>query len=160
MEYFIIERPTLCLRAHLLHNAGTCGVNLLRKPLLHYTGNFWTTSCQYVKDVLQPTTFVWPENETLFNYISAETWIGNYMEFTPYFGRYKNHKYVNLFSLPFQLYFKKAALKKYEWIITRKTFLQLNHTYSKGHYLSQYPPGNQTDLWNDYFNGIQNLTIH
>jgi hypothetical protein len=38
MEFFLLERPTLCTRAILNHGTMTCGVNLQVKPSSHYSG--------------------------------------------------------------------------------------------------------------------------
>jgi len=38
MEYFLLERPTLCARAILNHGTMTCGVNMRKQPSRHYSG--------------------------------------------------------------------------------------------------------------------------
>lgn len=38
MEWFLLERPTLCMRAILNHGTMTCGVNLQKHPSMHYSG--------------------------------------------------------------------------------------------------------------------------
>jgi len=41
MEWFLLERPTLCIRAILNHGTMTCGVNLQKEPSRHYSGNLF-----------------------------------------------------------------------------------------------------------------------
>ena len=54
MEWFLLERPTLCIRAILNHGTQTCGVNLQMQPSMHYSGtshgliNFYFFLCAFV----------------------------------------------------------------------------------------------------------------
>jgi len=81
MEWFLLEKPTLCIRAMLYHGADTCGVNLRNQPRIHYSGNFWAASCDHVKS-LPPdpdltVDFGAPWSKDLSFYLAAEMWIGN-----------------------------------------------------------------------------------
>ena len=69
MEYFLIERPALCLEKHVLRNASTCGVSWHSKPAYHYAGNFWSASCKYIQQLKPMTT-----KET--GYTDGEMWVG------------------------------------------------------------------------------------
>jgi hypothetical protein len=40
MEGFLLERPTLCIKAILHYGAKTCGVEMKVSPSMHYSGNF------------------------------------------------------------------------------------------------------------------------
>jgi hypothetical protein len=42
MEWFLLERPNLCIRAILNHGTMTCGVNLQKEPSKHYSGMTYT----------------------------------------------------------------------------------------------------------------------
>lgn len=56
------------------------GVQLLHKVSIHYSGNFYSASCNSIKD-LPITTRAFPKEIHWFrlkNYILAETWIFNY----------------------------------------------------------------------------------
>jgi hypothetical protein len=75
MESFLLERPTLCLRAMLYHGALTCGVNLNHYSRWHYSGNFWAASCDYIA-TLPPTVELDLSLPELYNYVIAEIWIG------------------------------------------------------------------------------------
>ena len=57
---------------------------------------------------------------------------------------------MNLFQLQGDLYLNKAVLKHYEWIISQKTFFEMNYSIPNIP-LSEFPylSGNQTDLWID-----------
>jgi len=68
MECFLIEKPTLCLRAMLYHGADTCGVNFRYQPRFHYSGNIWAASCDYIKSL--------PPDPDLNLDFGAEMWIG------------------------------------------------------------------------------------
>ena len=68
MEYFILERPSLCLTT-LLHGATTYVAQLFVDPR-HYSRNFWTDLCDFIhkSPILNET-----ENEN--NYVAAEFWL-------------------------------------------------------------------------------------
>ncbi len=70
-EYFLIERPALCLDKILLQNASTCGVNWKTKD--HYSGNFWSAACRHIQH-LEP---MGPNNS---GYTDAEMWLGKNAE--------------------------------------------------------------------------------
>jgi hypothetical protein len=44
MEYFLLERPTLCTRAILNHGTLTCGVSMRKQPSMHYSGKIMCVS--------------------------------------------------------------------------------------------------------------------
>jgi len=67
LEYFLTERPHLCLDQILLQNASTCGANWHVMPKNHYSGNFWSASCEHVLKL-------GPMADT--NYFAAEFWLG------------------------------------------------------------------------------------
>lgn len=69
LEYFLLERPQLCLGQLLYHNASTCGANWHPKLKNHYSGNFWSATCKHIVQ-LDPI----PMNET--QYVAAEMWLG------------------------------------------------------------------------------------
>jgi hypothetical protein len=73
MEWFLIEKPTLCLYALLYHGASTCGVNLFSWPSWHYSGNFWAASCDWIRSI---PPVVDKSDEGFMKYIAAELWIG------------------------------------------------------------------------------------
>lgn len=147
MEWFLLEKPTLCIRSHVLYQAKTCGVDLRQWDTTHYSGNFWSASCHYIIEL---------PLKTHNNYLSAEFWIGNYTQYKRNFGPWIK-EYINLFQLPYDLYVNKSSLDKYEFIISQKSFLDMNHTNSnKRQWDNGYPTGNQTDLWINYLNGIEN----
>jgi hypothetical protein len=47
MEYFNIEKWSECVDT--LNMYDTCGVNLQKLPVLHYSGNFWWATSNYIK---------------------------------------------------------------------------------------------------------------
>ena len=73
LEYFLIERPALCLEKILLQNASTCGANWHPQLQNHYSGNFWSASCKHIQH-LNPMT---SEDS---GYTDAEFWLGKYAE--------------------------------------------------------------------------------
>jgi hypothetical protein len=76
MESFLLERPTLCLRAMLYHGAQTCGVNIVFCYRWHYSGNFWAASCDYIATLPPTIQLSSADGQDHYNYIAAETWIG------------------------------------------------------------------------------------
>ena len=68
LEYFLLERPHLCLDQILFQNATTCGANWHVKMKNHYSGNFWSASCSHVLQ-LKPMG----SDE---NYVGPEFWLG------------------------------------------------------------------------------------
>ena len=95
MEWFLLEKPTLCLRAMLYHGASTCGVNLHDFPKPHYSGNFWSASCDYVNS-LPSLVHTFAKSD---NYLQAEMWIGegivpgqvNFTKHVSFFETYDIH---------------------------------------------------------------------
>lgn len=159
MEWFLLERPTLCLRAILHHGSQTCGVDLRGFPSMHYSGNFWSASCDYVKEL--PIQDAWPDEQTngWLHYLSAEMWIGNFT----YRSVDEEKKFLSLFNIMAILYNYRATPDVYNWILRDRTFYQGNHTSyfqapgwegcddcNRG-----YDSGNQTELWEDYIVGLQ-----
>lgn len=71
LEYFLIQRPELCLEELLLHNASTCGANWHFEMKNHYSGNFWAASCQHIEKLQLITS----DDD---NYIASEMWLGRY----------------------------------------------------------------------------------
>jgi hypothetical protein len=159
MEWFLLERPTLCMRAILNHGSKTCGVDLRGFPSMHYSGNFWSASCDYVADL--PMRDAWPDESTnsWLHYISAEMWIGNFSHRNA--GDEK--KFLSLFNIMAVLYDYRATPEVYTWILSDRAFYEGNHTSyfqvpgwegcddcNRG-----YESGNQTELWEDYILGLE-----
>jgi hypothetical protein len=72
MAYFAIERHKDCISA--LRSADICGVNWLRSPWPHFSGNFWWSRSEYVKLLAAARSLPdskWPER------FKAERWIGS-----------------------------------------------------------------------------------
>jgi len=69
LEYFLIERPALCLDKILLQNASTCAANWHPTLHNHYSGNFWSASCKHIQRL---------ERLKDSNYVAAEFWLGSY----------------------------------------------------------------------------------
>jgi hypothetical protein len=70
MEYFLLERPGLCLNLIANGGASACGVEL-HEHGPHYSGNFWATTCYYVSKNLKRM------NASIDSgYTTAEFWIG------------------------------------------------------------------------------------
>ena len=86
LEYFTIERPQLCLDQLLLKGATSCGPNWRPgnadnfkgrevpkgKHLItnHYSGNFWSATCEHINHLEPMTGKMW--------YTDGELWIGRY----------------------------------------------------------------------------------
>jgi hypothetical protein len=128
MERFLLERPTLCLRAMLFHDALTCGVNLHLDSNWHYSGNFWAASCDYIKTV--PPT-VQDDN----NYITAELWIGRNIS-----GPVNYTKHVEFFD-SMDIF---SGIGLYRNVI-------LPEQYSD---VSQHRMGMYSGIWSDYTDSI------
>ena len=143
MEWFIYERPTLCLKAILRHGAMTCGVQLKTKPLVHYSGNFWAASCDYIQQLNNNK----PTGSKQVRYIGAELWIGNQTMTR------NETEVLNLFSIPTpHLYNEPIYLRpfldsggalpeRYNLVFSNKT------SWPKDRY----------KLWLDYLSGIDSL---
>jgi hypothetical protein len=164
MEAFLLDRPSLCIRAIMNHGADTCGVNFYTIPYLHYSGNFWAASCDYIVN-LPPTKDQWRPHDPgfvedyWFTKHSSEFWIGNFTNVTDFFG----HKHISLFTIDANLYSTHAEYGIYQWIFDNNTLYtsgEKNSTVSVGQPPSKnlYDAGNLTDLWLDYMNSRSNLT--
>jgi hypothetical protein len=86
LEYFTIERPQLCLEQLLLGGATSCGPNWRPgnmdnfkggkvpkgKHLItnHYSGNFWSATCEHINHLEPMTGEMW--------YTDGELWIGKW----------------------------------------------------------------------------------
>ena len=102
LEYFLIEHPALCLEKILFQNASTCGANW--HPILrnHYSGNFWSASCEHIRR-LKPMT---SEDS---GYYDAEFWVGKYKD------RESNQKHhANLHFTTENLYEHAITPEEYE----------------------------------------------
>eukprot|EP00590_Aulacoseira_subarctica_P007213 CAMPEP_0172427792 /NCGR_PEP_ID=MMETSP1064-20121228/43607_1 /TAXON_ID=202472 /ORGANISM="Aulacoseira subarctica , Strain CCAP 1002/5" /LENGTH=252 /DNA_ID=CAMNT_0013172215 /DNA_START=506 /DNA_END=1264 /DNA_ORIENTATION=- len=127
MEWFLLEKPTLCLRAMLYHEASTCGINLwYSEANQHYSGTFFAASCDYVS-TLSPTV------DQSFN--GAEFWIGR--------GMSKNStKFVSFIQLWYPPVLERC------WPIGTSTDKQgPPFTEIKFEYLD---PGKYSEIWLDY----------
>lgn len=94
MEYFLIERPEICMEKILLHGAQACGVYKLPR-LLFYGGNFWATSCSYIRTL--PELEIGSMSDKHL-YFEGEGWI------TSNSSSYNRTRFVNLHSPPAGLY--------------------------------------------------------
>jgi hypothetical protein len=149
MEWFLLERPTLCIKAVLHYGAKTCGVEIKVSPSMHYSGNFWSSACSHVADL--PVGEAWPTGSPFFNYVSAEMWIGNYQH-RP-FG--EESKYLNLFYTHHRLYSYTMTPDKYTWILENPNLnIGNRESYAPNPY-EGYESGNQTELWMDYTQGLR-----
>jgi hypothetical protein len=140
MESFLLERPTLCLRAMLYHGALTCGVNLRWYYRWHYSGNFWAASCDYIA-TLPPTIQLQqslPPGQELYNYIAAETWLG-YSIFDPL--NYTKH--VELFHS--NVVFPDSNSDLYYNLILPQQYANASHEYRRDLYAG---------IWSDYADSI------
>ena len=103
MEYFLLERPSLCLTA-LSHGATSCGVELHESPGTHYSGNFWTTTCDFIKQL--PPFKDKLEGSAAAKYVAAEFWLEK--------GEHeKMAKYAGLYDMPKHLLMDVLELKDY-----------------------------------------------
>ena len=69
MEYFLIEKYDVCLK-HLDEGFDCCGVQLVDNPSFHFSGNFWWSKSNYIKNL--PLVNSLDKN---FRH-NAEFWIG------------------------------------------------------------------------------------
>jgi hypothetical protein len=67
MEYFLLERPELCIDQIINKGAGSCGIMWDEN---HYSGNFWAANCDYLR-LLSPIDMSVEQN-----YVMGETWVG------------------------------------------------------------------------------------
>lgn len=179
MEYFLLERPTLCTRAILNHGTMTCGVEMRKLPSMHYSGkrflnnaifvngtyffdakpfssiakgNFWAASCNHLQGLAKNES--WPNyNDDTLNYISPEMWLGNFTNR----AEGEEIKYLTLFNIRGDLYSYRASPDEYTFVLDEKKYLQSNHSsffFDDWPVLSMYDPGNQTGVWLDYESGL------
>jgi len=75
LEYFLLERPNLCMQI-LANGANTCGpqYNALMGP--HYSGNFWSASCKFIVRHKKEMIRLDYTKENKFSYTEAEFWLG------------------------------------------------------------------------------------
>jgi len=83
MEYFLLERPGLCINQIIYQEADACGVHLIDHADgddLYYSGNFWAASCKHIQS-LQPVPFIRynvtgenPMMKPIYN--KGERWLG------------------------------------------------------------------------------------
>jgi hypothetical protein len=143
MEWFIHERPTLCLKAILRHGAMTCGVQIKTKPLVHYSGNFWAASCDWIKQLNNQK----PTGSRQVRYIGAELWIGNQTMIR------NETRVLNLFSIP--------SPHLYNEPIYLRPFLDSGGAFPERYNLvfanKTSWPKDRTKLWLDYLSGIDSL---
>ena len=133
MEFFHMERPTLCLTAFLYHGAKACGVHAQGWPTLHYSGNFWSTTCDWITHLDNNK----PEGP-IKTYVGAEMWIGNQSN-----GEVTNaSKFLNLFDFPVVL-LSEAPIYPYDY---------QNITWNR----SMWPTG-QVAIWEDYLHGMNGI---
>eukprot|EP00563_Minutocellus_polymorphus_P021198 CAMPEP_0197725450 /NCGR_PEP_ID=MMETSP1434-20131217/6983_1 /TAXON_ID=265543 /ORGANISM="Minutocellus polymorphus, Strain CCMP3303" /LENGTH=633 /DNA_ID=CAMNT_0043310925 /DNA_START=214 /DNA_END=2115 /DNA_ORIENTATION=- len=85
LEYFHIERPSLCIEK-ILNGGMTCASAIRGR---HYSGNFWVASCDYISQ-LEPC------GAKSTNYIESEHWLGRAMGG----GTLDPDKYVELYRAP------------------------------------------------------------
>jgi hypothetical protein len=136
MEWFLYEKPTLCLRALLHHGALTCGVNWNSGISWHYSGNFWAASCDWIVNL--PATVQVPPGDP-YGYTAAERWIGAGVIENDHF------KFVNLFD-------SGTLGNPYEI-----PFLPESYTNLDGHLNGNYSSdivGNYSNLWVEYFENV------
>jgi len=99
MEWFIHEKPTLCLRAMLDYGASTCGVNFSPHPPFHYSGNFWAASCDWIVTL--------PAEVDSGDYYAAEWWIGQSIQettevnYTKHINLFNSDLFGNAYEVPF-----------------------------------------------------------
>jgi len=155
MEAFLIDRPSLCIRAMMNHGAMTCGVNLQKYPYMHYSGNFWSASCEHISG-LPPTKDKWRPNDKGFldfwyEKISPELWIGNFTDRKVE----EEMKYLSLFSFALNLYENHAEYSHYQWIFNNVSLYltgdRKSVIYNEDKELENvYTSGNLTSLWLEY----------
>ena len=151
LEWFLLERPTLCIRAILRHGAKTCGVEMYDAPSMHYSGNFWSATCDHISGL--PVRESWPVYTDHFsNYVSAEMWVGNYR----FRSMCEENKYLNLFHSHFRLYEYRMTPDKYSWMLNNPNPIQKNPN-TDNHYEGSYI-GDHSELWLDYTFGLNGIS--
>lgn len=138
MEWFLLEKPTLCLRAMLYHGVSTCGVNLFSWPSWHYSGNFWAAKCSWIENIspIDPL----PRAQFL-RYIAAELWIGNHS--------ISEHDFATDRHIGFDFFGRADSYSKN--IPYRTTMLPERYANETEHALNT----RYSELWLDYFEGLK-----
>lgn len=138
IEFFLLEKPTLCLRALLYHGAHTCGTNWNPGISWHYSGNFWAASCEWISQL--PATIEVPLGDQ-YGYTAAERWLGSNVVENDHF------KFVNLFD-------SGTLGNPYEVTFLPDRYSDLAR-HTSGMFSSEWV-GNYSALWVDY---LENLGI-
>ena len=149
MEFFHLERPTLCLRAFLYHGASVCGVNSQGDPSFHFSGNFWSTTCNWIT-LLNNTK---PDGSDLLLYVGAEIWIGN------------QHTGAKLLPIPNGTLIwdpKTINITKYLTLHRHPAYhgyARTIRTYEYQHVVTDtsYWVGNHAPILPDYLNGLTSM---
>jgi len=141
MEWFLLERPTLCLRAILNHGASTCGVSLHHFPSWHYSGNFWVASCDWILSL--PPTVVFRQDN--WDFIAAELWAGQNIPLKKNYADESLNvtKYVELFE---STDFNEMQADLYEYLILPEIYAQIDDAKTKGR---------ESSIWLDYLSGLK-----
>lgn len=74
MEHFLILRHEDCVRALASHDI--CGVDWLRRPEPHFSGNFWWARSEYVRRLPSLRAWLRPDGWDFANRHACEWWIG------------------------------------------------------------------------------------
>jgi len=101
MLYFLINKQKEC--ASLLNDFDTVGVNYLRKPHIHWSGNYWWATAKHISSL---------NTDKLINKADAEWWI---------FSDNDNVKYHSLFNTNIDHYLLSYSPDKY----VNKTFIRV-----------------------------------
>jgi len=119
MEYFLIERPELCLNKIIRQGYPACGSRLHKYPSMHYHGNFWAASCSYISTLDRIKLsgledYSDPEMLRFHNYVAPEMWIGrgfknDNMGYT-YFERKPHVRSYIQPVMPFEYYAPKQVV--------------------------------------------------
>jgi hypothetical protein len=113
-------------------------------------------SCSYLKGL--PIAEHWPstdKSDDWSKYVQAEMWIGN---FSMSRAESDVYRYLTLFNIRASLYFFRAVVDSYSWVLRDHTFVQGNQSseyYDPWSRLAQYEIGNQTAIWLDYLSGFR-----
>jgi hypothetical protein len=94
LEYFLLERPQICIDQIVQHGAAACGAHLIDSAYygdLYYSGNFWAASCSHLQSLPPVTTEIVDGSEDQWYrlYINGERWIGAH-------STHKSKQFVNL----------------------------------------------------------------
>jgi hypothetical protein len=102
--YFNVKQHRECI--NLLDKYDTCSVNLVDKPAIHYSGNFWWANSEYIK-IINPLRILNNQNfsraEYIKYYLEPEMWICS-----------KIKKAISLHNSNLNHYNEKYKLDSYE----------------------------------------------